>query len=179
MTSPQPGRLADRLDIIDVCTRWHWYVDHREWDAIAGLLDAEVSFPTPSESASPDFRPENYLRRREEIIAAYPALLAGLVTQHLIAGHQVSLDGDRAVCLAHSVNVHVPEHDAEGIVVHGNDYRFELRRAFDGWRVTGRQTSIRWRYGDEAHYAVDARMGAWSERIRPQFPAISRNQHEG
>jgi hypothetical protein len=54
------------------------------------------------------------------------------ITQHLIAGHQVELDGDRAICRADSINVHLPV-DARGgeigaLVLHGNEYRFELER---------------------------------------------------
>jgi hypothetical protein len=115
--------LADRLEIIEVCTRLHWCVDHRS---------------------------------RAEVKAAYPGLLSGLITQHLIAGHQVELDGDRAICRAHSINVHLPE-DGEGspgrdsgrsgkdggLVLHGNEYRFELARTAVGWRIDGRQTWIR------------------------------------
>jgi hypothetical protein len=127
--------LADRLEIIEVCTRLHWCVDHRDWDGLDDL-----------------------------------GLLKGLVTQHLIAGHQVELDGDRAVCRAHSINVHLPENaeaDNSTVVLHGNEYRFELARTPAGWRIDGRQTWIRWRWGDEARYDVDRRLLEWSGHVRP------------
>ena len=160
--------LADRLEIIEVCTRLHWCVDHRDWDGLDDLLADQVSFPTPAELTAPDFDPARYRRSRAEVKAAYPGLLKGLITQHLIAGHQVELDGDRAVCRAHSVNVHLPE-DAEHpeLVLHGNEYRFELARTPEGWRIDGRQTWIRWRWGDEAHYDVDRRLLEWSGHVRP------------
>jgi len=164
--------VADRLDIIEVCTRLHWCVDHRDWDGLDDLLADHVSFPTPAEIAAPDFDPARYQRSRAEVKAAYPGLLAGLITQHLIAGHQVELDGDRAVCRAHSINVHRPENAKDdenpGLVLHGNEYRFELARTPPGWRITGRQTWIRWRAGDETHYDVDRRLVEWSDRVRPQ-----------
>jgi hypothetical protein len=171
--------VADRLEIIEVCTRLHWCVDHRDWDGLDDLLADQVSFPTPAEAAEPGFDPDRYRRSRAEVKAAYPGLLAGLITQHLIAGHQVELDGDRAVCRAHSVNVHLPEaEDAErpedakrpALVLHGNEYRFELARTPDGWRIDGRQTWIRWRWGDEAHYDVDRRLLEWSGQVRPAHP---------
>lgn len=160
--------VADRLEIIEVCTRLHWCVDHRDWDGLDDLLADQVSFPTPAELATPDFDPARFRRSRAEVKAAYPGLLAGLVTQHLIAGHQVELDGDRAVCRAHAINVHLPE-DAQNpeLVLHGNEYRFELVRTITGWRIDGRQTWIRWRWGDEAHYDVDQRLREWSGRVRP------------
>jgi SnoaL-like domain len=163
--------VADRLEIIEVCTRLHWCVDHRDWDGLDDLLADQVSFPTPAELAAEGFDPARYRRSRAEVKAAYPGLLAGLITQHLIAGHQVELDGDRAVCRAHSINIHVPENpdsaDSRGLVAHGNEYRFELARTPAGWRIDGRQTWIRWRSGDEAHYDVDHRLLAWSQAVRP------------
>jgi SnoaL-like domain len=163
--------VSDRLEIIEVCTRLHWCVDHRDWDGLDDLLADQVSFPTPAEAAEPGFDPARYRRSRAEVKAAYPGLLAGLITQHLIAGHQVELDGDRAVCRAHSVNVHLPEHAQHPeLVLHGNEYRFELARTRDGWRIDGRQTWIRWRWGDEAHYDVDRRLLEWSGQVRPAHP---------
>ena len=154
--------LADRLDVIDVCTRLHWCVDHRDWDGLDDLLDEQVSFPTPVELARPDFDPVDYYRGRSEIKAAYPGLLAGLITQHVITGHQVELEGDHAVCHAHAINVHVAEADPKHVMVHGNEYRFELNRKASGWRIHARQTRIRWRFGDEKHYDVDRRMQTWA-----------------
>jgi SnoaL-like domain len=159
--------LADRLEIIEVCTRLHWCVDHRDWDGLDDLLADQVSFPTPAEMTAPGFDPARYRRSRAEVKAAYPGLLAGLITQHLIAGHQVELDGDRAVCRAHAINVHRPEDGGGELVLHGNDYRFELVRTVTSWRIDGRQTWIRWRWGDEAHYDVDRRLLEWAGQVRP------------
>jgi hypothetical protein len=160
--------LADRLDIIAVCTRYHWCVDHRDWGGLGDLLADYVSFPTPAEMSAPGFDPADYRRSRADITAAYPGLLGGVVTQHLVAGHQVELDGDRAVCLAHAINVHQPADQPGGqVVMHGNEYRFELERGGAGWRICARQQWIRWRAGDEAHYDVDARTRDWAGRVRP------------
>lgn len=159
--------VADRLDVVEVCTRLHWCVDHRDWDGLDDLLDEQISFPTPAELARPDFDPADYYRSRSEIKAAYPGLLAGVLTQHLITGHQVEIDGDRAVCRAHAVNVHIPEHDPKHVVAHGNEYRFDLIRRESGWRIHARQTWIRWRSGDETHYDVDRRTHSWADELRP------------
>ena len=166
--------LADRLEIIEVCTRLHWCVDHRDWDGLDDLLADHVSFPTPAEMTAPGFDPARYRRSRAEVKAAYPGLLSGLITQHLLAGHQVELDGDRAVCRAHAINAHLPDGGEGGdsgkggaLVLHGNEYRFELARTAAGWRIDGRQTWIRWRWGDEARYDVDQRMREWSGQVRP------------
>lgn len=159
--------LLDRLDIIDVCTRNHWYVDHKTWDDLDSVLADTVSLPTIEEvEADPDFDPENYLgryaRTREQIKRGYPALMAGLSTQHVIAGHQVELRGDRAVCRAHSINIHFAHGTTGGSLLgHGNEYRFDLIRTTAGWRICGRVTRIIWSAGDPSGHDVTAKQRAW------------------
>ena len=178
------GAIADRLEIIEVCTRVHWCYDHQDWDGLDFLFADAVSMPTLAQAGSPGFDLgtylDGYLFSREELKRALSSVQAGLITQHLIAGHQVTLEGDTAVCLAHSVNVHLASGLAfgsgwrarpvaasaasgRGLVAHGNDYRFDLVRTADGWRIRGWVPRIRWGYGDEASYDADARQAAWRQ----------------
>jgi hypothetical protein len=170
------GAIADRLEIIEICTRVHWYYDHQDWDGLDFLFADAVSMPTLAQAASPGFDLDSYLEgylfSREELKQALSSVQAGLITQHLIAGHQVTLEGDTAVCLAHSVNVHLASGAASaagasdsgrGLVAHGNDYRFDLLRTADGWRIRGWVPHIRWGYGDEASYDANARQAAWRQ----------------
>ncbi|HEX4091831.1 MAG TPA: nuclear transport factor 2 family protein [Trebonia sp.] len=176
------GAIADRLEIIEVCTRVHWCYDHRDWDGLDALFAETVSMPTLAQADAPGFDVLTYLDghlfSRDELKRALSSVADGLVTQHLIAGHQVSLDGDRAVCVAHSVNVHLASvasapgdgsvsgplsESGGGLVAHGNDYRFDLVRTGDGWRIRGWVPRIRWGYGDEASYDAGARQAAWRE----------------
>jgi hypothetical protein len=159
-------QVTDRLDVTEVCTRLHWLVDHRRWDRLDEVLDDQVSMPTIEEQSSePEFDPTKYVRSLDEIKEMYPRLLDGLTTQHLIAGHQVTLDGDRAVCLAHSINVHVSDGGSEvggqEVVTHGNEYRFELVRTDRGWRICGRQTWITWSAGDKEIHDVRRKQSEW------------------
>ena len=160
--------VADKLKIIEVCTRVHWCYDHQQWDGLDALFDGTVSMPTLAQAASPGFDAERYLDEflftRDELKRALGAVREGLTTQHLIAGHQVTLNGDRAVCLAHSVNIHLPlSGTGGGLVAHGNDYRFDLLRAAEGWRIRGWVPRIRWSHGDEASYDATAAQAAWRE----------------
>jgi SnoaL-like domain len=161
--------VADKLEIIEVCTRVHWCYDHQEWDGLDALFAGTVSMPTLAQAASPGFDAERYLDdhlfTRDELKRALGSVRQGLTTQHLIAGHQVTLNGDRAVCLAHSVNIHLPSGPIPGgaLVAHGNDYRFDLLRTADGWRIRGWVPRVRWSYGDEAAYDATAKQAAWRE----------------
>ena len=56
--------LTDRMAIIDVCTRLHWYVDHREWNRLDSVLAERVCFPTPEEAAAADFDPAEIIGHR-------------------------------------------------------------------------------------------------------------------
>jgi hypothetical protein len=175
------GTIADRLEIIEVCTRVHWCYDHQAWDGLDFLFADTVSMPTLAQVTKPGFDVGSYLSgylfTRGELKRALSSVADGLTTQHLIAGHQVTLDGNRAVCLAHSVNLHLPSSPAasgaasgsdrsdpgSGLVAHGNDYRFDLLRTADGWRIRGWVPRIRWGFGDEASYDAGARQAAWRE----------------
>ena len=174
------GAIADRLQIVEVCTRVHWCYDHQDWDGLDFLFADAVSMPTLAQAGSPGFDLDRYLDRylfsRAELKRALSSVQAGLTTQHLIAGHQVTLEGDTAVCLAHSVNVHLASglasgvgsgagasESGRGLVAHGNDYRFDLVRTADGWRIRGWVPRIRWGYGDDASYDANARQAAWRQ----------------
>ena len=168
------GAIADRLEIVEVCTRVHWCYDHQDWDGLDLLFADPVSMPTLAQAGSPGFDLgrylDGYLFSREELKRALSSIKAGLITQHLIAGHQVTIEGDTAVCVAHSVNIHLASRSTSGgtgsgrgLVAHGNDYRFDLVRTADGWRIRGWVPRIRWGYGDHASYDADARQAAWRQ----------------
>jgi hypothetical protein len=158
---------ADTREIIDVCTRMHWCLDHKDWDGLDTVLSEWVSSPTIAEQSREGFDPADFIRSRTDIKVAYPALLDGLTTQHLITGHQVELNGDRAVCRAHSINVHIAKEPAgNSRVVHGNEYQFDLERTKAGWRICGRQSWIIWTVGNEAIHNVTERQERWAQTFR-------------
>ena len=49
------GAIADRLEIIEVCTRVHWCYDHQDWDGLDFLFADAVSMPTLAQAGSPGF----------------------------------------------------------------------------------------------------------------------------
>jgi hypothetical protein len=157
--------ISDKLEIIEVCTRVHWCYDHQQWDGLDALFSDVVAMPTLAQAASAGFDVgrylDEYLFSRDELKRALSSVKDGLITQHLIAGHQITLDGDRAVCLAHSINVHLAS--GRDLVAHGNDYRFDLVRTGGGWRIRGWVPRIRWSHGDEASYDAGAKQAAWRE----------------
>lgn len=159
--------VADKLEIIEVCTRVHWCYDHEDWDGLDSLFAGTVSMPTLAQVADPGFDADSYLSHylftHEEVKRALSSVKQGLITQHLITGHQVTLHGNKAVCRAHSVNVHMQAQDqASGdLILHGNEYRFDLAHTADGWRIRGWIPQVRWARGDDRSYDVAAKQAAW------------------
>lgn len=168
--APTLADLRDRLDIVEICTLTHWLIDHRQFDSLDAVLHDVVSMPTLEEiTTDPTFEAATYIgrfqRSREQIAEGIRSFLAGMTTQHLIAGHNVVLRGDSATCRAHSINMHISEADPDSIVVHGNDYQFDLIRTPAGWRVNGWLSWIRWSRGDASHHDVATKQRKWVDAI--------------
>jgi hypothetical protein len=162
------GQTAlDRFEIIQLCLRPHWIYDHDAWDDLDEVFTDPLSMPTVSQVAEPSFDPEDYLDdylvARAQMRRGMEMFKAGLLTQHLVAGHHVELRGDAAVCWAHSVNIHFPASDVRGetLLAHGNEYRFDCVRTADGWRIRGWAPTVRWSYGNETSHDALAKSQAW------------------
>jgi hypothetical protein len=163
--------LSDRVEIVDACLKFHWCYDRRNWDELGAVLHDVVSMPTLEElREDPSFDPEHYLdrfqRSRDDVTGGLSSFAEGLVTQHLVAGHQVRIDGDAAVCEAQAINVHLRQDDAAAAPLwHGNIYRFDLVRTAAGWRIAGVVPGIVWSWGDESFHDVAAKQRAWIDSM--------------
>jgi hypothetical protein len=157
-----PEEAADKLEIIELCTLKHWIYDHDEWDAYDDVFADQVSFPG-ADVVDPESYLHDHLVTRDALKAALQGFKAGLITQHLITGHRVQLQGDKAVCHAHSINIHFPAHDArdDALLAKGNDYRFDCVRTQAGWRIRGFVATTRWSWGNSGSHDAGAKMRTW------------------
>jgi hypothetical protein len=162
-----PGRVSDRLAILDLCRRKHWIYDHDRWDELDEVFTGTISMPTVADAADPGFDENDYLDRflvtRADVKRGMSMFKTGLLTQHLIVGHHVRLAADTAVCQAHSLNVHFRLDGSSGMLLHGNDYRFDCLKTDEGWRIRGWVVWIRWSHGDDSGHDVAAKQSAWLE----------------
>ncbi len=156
-TGPGDGpTTADRLDVVDTCLRMHWHLDRQDWDALGTTFADEVSWPVAADVVAGEGRdggPRHRVLPRAAVVDALRVLMDGLVTQHLVAGHRATVEGDRATCVAHSINTHLRLDRPNDRLVHANLYEFELRREDRGWRIDGLRVAILWRDGNEAVHA--------------------------
>jgi hypothetical protein len=159
-----PEEAADKLEIIELCTVKHWNYDHDDWDAYDDVFTEQVSFPG-AQIVDPDSYLNDHFVTRGELKLALQRFKSGLITQHLILGHHVKLDGDTAVCRAHSINIHFPADNpaSDTLLAKGNEYRFDCVRTDDGWRIRGFLATTGWTWGNSASHDAGAKMRAWQE----------------
>jgi hypothetical protein len=158
---------ADKFDVIELCKWPHWIYDHDAWDELDDVFTDPLSMPTVTQAADPSFNAETYLGTylvaRADLKRGMAMFKANLITTHLVAGHHVTLEGDTAICRAHSINIHFPADAArqDTLLAHGNEYRFDCVRTAAGWRIRGWAPRVRWRYGNESSHDAAAKQRAW------------------
>jgi hypothetical protein len=158
---------ADKSAVIELCLRPHWIYDHDAWDELEEVFTDPLSMPTAQQAAEPTFDERTYLDRylvtRSELTRGMAMFKAGLLTQHLVAGHHVYLHGDTAVCRAHSINIHLPAaHPSDQtLLAHGNEYRFDCIRTAAGWRIRGWAPWVRWSYGNANSHDAATKQRDW------------------
>jgi hypothetical protein len=137
---------TDRADIVDVTTRMLWYTDRRDWTALAGVFADPVTLDYTSLSGG-----EPATLHPPEIVAAWRATLGRLdATQHLMANHLVTVDGDRATATAQFQAVHVlanPHGDPTWTL--GGHYLFGLVATPTGWRIDAVTMTATWATGNQ------------------------------
>jgi hypothetical protein len=145
--------LADRADVVDVCTRMAWLADRRDWAGLIAVFDDEVELDYTSLGGGEPAR----LAPRQ-IVEAWASALGGLTaTQHLVTNHLVTVhrpggagDDDTAVCTAAFQATHLLANATGGpIWTLGGHYRYTLRRTAGGWRITGVTMTADWATGNQ------------------------------
>jgi hypothetical protein len=129
--------LADRLAIVEVTHDYCWALDTNTWDALDDVFlpDATADLGRPLEG-------------REAIKARIREALEPLDdSQHLVATHQVRLNGDRATCRCYLQAQHVNDGDT---FMFGGRYEDRFVRTAAGWRIEHRTIVQMWTSGNPA-----------------------------
>jgi ketosteroid isomerase-like protein len=135
----------DRLDVIDTCTRLVWHTDQREWDRLTEVLAEQVTLDYTSLNGG-----DPITLTPAEVVNAWQNTLGGFdATQHLLANHLVTVEGDAAVCTAAFQATHrkASPHGA-ALWTLGGTYSFSLTRGTGGWRITGVVMTAMWGDGN-------------------------------
>lgn len=131
--------LVDRQQIVDVTLAYTYALDAKDWDALDDVFTVDATAYLTEE-----------LDGREAIKGRVRRALESLdLSQHMVANHDVRIDGDSAVCRCYLQAQHVRE-AAPGppnfIVAGRYDDRFV--RTSVGWRIARRELTIMWTEGN-------------------------------
>jgi ketosteroid isomerase-like protein len=133
--------LLDRQAIVDVTHAYCWALDTRDWDALDDVFtpDAVAALTDPQHGI-------------DAIKARVAAALGPLdESQHLVATHQVVVDGDRATCRCYIQAQHVKRGTPGGDnFIFAGRYEDELVRTPAGWRIERRALIHMWTDGNPA-----------------------------
>jgi hypothetical protein len=144
-SDPATTETEDRLAILELIGNLALLLDARDWDALEQLWADQVHYDRSSL-----FGGEPEILSAAEVVAGYREALGGLdALHHLITGHVISIDGDKATCAANMQGTHVlanPSGDPMWTV--GGRHDYQLERAADGWRIAGLTFTVQWATGN-------------------------------
>jgi SnoaL-like domain len=134
-------QLADRQAIVDLTIAYSWALDARRFDDLDRVF---VPDATAELGRSLDGRAAIKARIRD-------ALVPLQASQHMVASHQVQVDGDRATGRLYLQAQHVKPGTSGGdLFMVGGSYEDRYVRTPDGWRIAHRTLHVSWTQGNPA-----------------------------
>jgi hypothetical protein len=134
--------LLDRQEIAELCIRYTFALDTKDWALLASCFAPSPAFVHPG----------GRLEGFDEILGRTSAALNPLdATQHLLGNIDVEVDGDtaRSSCYFHAQHVRAGTPGGDLYVIAGR-YQDTLIRTDAGWRITERVQTYQWRNGNRA-----------------------------
>jgi len=145
-----------RQAIVDTIVRFGRALDERDWGALRQCLADELDTDYSSFRGTPPAR-----LAADAFIDLRRVGLAGLVTQHVSAGHLVDIVGDTAVCRCDFVIRRWPADAADQRFFHSyGSYTYVLRGTPKGWRIAGVTQIVRRSEGDRSLHGALRRPAA-------------------
>jgi 3-phenylpropionate/cinnamic acid dioxygenase small subunit len=135
--------IGDRLDIEDVLTRYAWSIDTASWDGLDEVFTPDAFIDYTSAGGIKG----NYPEIKEWLSTVLPFFAA---YQHLVTNKDIRIDGDTATSRCQFYNPMVQKADDGGTSMFfvGGEYRDQLVRTADGWRIKERIEHSVWTDGN-------------------------------
>ena len=133
----------DQQQVVRVLTRYALCLDNRDWPGLADVFIEEATASYGGRSVT----------GRAGVVQWVSRFLDGCgPTQHLLGNHEVSIDGDRAMCTTQARVIHVGVGDRAGLTPYESigTYSDRLVRTARGWRIAHRDFDVRIQLGDPA-----------------------------
>ncbi|MFJ8982402.1 nuclear transport factor 2 family protein [Streptomyces sp. NPDC102282] len=137
--------LHDRYEIVELCTRMGWHLDHCQWEQLVSLFTDDIRLDYTSLNGG-----EPVTLPRKDVIEKWRSNREGLAaTQHLVSNQLVDVDGDSAEATAMFQATHLlPNQFGGPLWTLAGEYRYGLLRTPDGWRISALTMSIIWAEGN-------------------------------
>lgn len=138
--------VADRLAIAETASALGLLVDQRAWDQLQAIFSDPVEVDYTSLNGG-----EPVTVSPADLIAGWRQILDHLdATQHLIANHLVTIDGENATCAANVQGTHMlANHSGGPIWTVGGRYDISLIRLPVGWRISELTLTVQWATGNQ------------------------------
>jgi len=135
--------MSDRDEIVELTVAYCWALDTRQYDDLAGVFLADAT----AELGRSLHGIEAIKGRVAEALDPLDA------SQHMVATHQVKINGDRATGRTYLQAQHVK---GGALFMVGGRYDDRFVRTPDGWRIEHRELTVLWTDGDAAVLQRDA-----------------------
>jgi 3-phenylpropionate/cinnamic acid dioxygenase small subunit len=132
--------LDDTKAIVDLTVAYAWALDTRRFDELRDVFTADATASLLGVEC----------RGIDAIIERISGALSRLdASQHIVANHQVRIDGDRATCRCYLQAQHVKREvpDGDTFIIAGT-YHDDLVRTPKGWRISHRVIAVVWTSGN-------------------------------
>jgi 3-phenylpropionate/cinnamic acid dioxygenase small subunit len=138
MARPTLEELFDRLEIDELLTRYATAIDTKTFDLLDEVFtpDAHLDYTTAGGIAGDFSTVKAWLA---EVLPHFPQY------QHVVGNRNVTLDGDTATSVSAFFNPMVMQNGDTFFC--GGEYRDQLVRTSDGWRIADRFEQTVWTYG--------------------------------
>ena len=135
-------RLTDRLEIADLCARYAFALDAKDWALLESCFTGAPAFVHPG----------GRLEGVEAILTRAKGALEPLdASQHLLGNIVADVDGDSAHCTCYFQAQHVRRGTPGGdTYIIAGSYTDALTRTSGGWKIAERVQVYLWRDGNRA-----------------------------
>ena len=134
------GDYEDHADIVDVTHDYCWALDRNQWHELDDVFLPDATAQLGRQTCAD----------RDEIKQVCSNALSELDdSQHIVATHQVRVEGDTATsrCYLHAQHIRRAAEGGPHYIV-GGRYEDDLVRTADGWRIKHRTLSVMWTEGN-------------------------------
>ncbi|MGC0330326.1 ketosteroid isomerase-like protein [Streptomyces sp. SAI-170] len=149
--------VADRLDVIDTCTRMAWHTDSRDWEKLGETFADEIRLDYTSLNGG-----EPFTIARKDLVAAWSGLLGAFTaTQHILSNFLAEVSGDTAVVTAMFQATHrMPSDHGGPLWTLAGKYRFGLTRTPSGWQIDDVVMTVLWADGNQQLFTDAAKIAS-------------------